>query len=187
MFEKMHSYLEVCKPRVVATMLFTSLVGMLLASTENILWSQVFFGILGIALIASAAAAINQVADHNIDAVMLRTKKRPIPAGQLSKNHVLLFATVLAVGGSAVLLLWTNVLTTILTLFSLLGYAVIYTQYLKYATPQNIVIGGAAGATPPLLGWVAVTNDLAPGALILFLIIFCMDTSSFLGLGIVPY
>lgn len=184
MLESIRSHIEVCKPRVVATMLFTALIGMLLASPENIFWSRILFGMIGIACIAAAAAAINQVADYHIDAVMLRTQKRPIPAGRLSKRHVLWFAAILGVAGSVILLLWTNVLTTILTLFSLVGYAVVYTQYLKYATPQNIVIGGAAGATPPLLGWVAVTNELAPGALILFLIIFVWTPPHFWALAL---
>ena len=184
MLEQIKNHLEVCKPRVVATMLFTALVGMFLASPNNLIWSHILLGIIGIGLIASAAAAINQVADYKIDVVMARTQRRPIPAGHLSRNYVLGFAIILALAGSSILLIWINLLTTILTLISMVGYAFIYTHYLKYATPQNIVIGGAAGATPPLLGWTAMTNELAPGALLLFLIVFIWTPPHFWALAL---
>ncbi|MGU9978130.1 MAG: heme o synthase [Candidatus Oxydemutatoraceae bacterium WSBS_2016_MAG_OTU14] len=184
MLEKIKNHIEVCKPRVVATMLFTALVGMFLASPNNLMWSHILLGIIGIGLIASAAAAINQVADYKIDVIMARTQRRPIPAGHLSKNYVLGFAAILALAGSSILLIWINLLTTILTLISMVGYALIYTHYLKYATPQNIVIGGAAGATPPLLGWTAMTNELAPGALLLFLIVFIWTPPHFWALAL---
>lgn len=178
------AYLEVCKPKVVATMLFTALVGMFMASAGDIPWQVIFAGITGIGLVASAAAAINQAADYRIDAVMKRTQARPLPSGQLTKNQVLFFALVLGVAGSAILSIWTNTLTVILTLASLIGYAVVYTRYLKYATPQNIVIGGAAGAAPPLLGWVAVTGSIDAGALILFAIIFVWTPPHFWALAL---
>ena len=184
MLDSIQKHIELCKPRVVATMLFTALVGMLLASPEDLTWSSVVLGIIGIGLIASAAGAINQVVDRNIDTLMERTKHRPIPAGHLSKQHVTVFAVSLIIMGSLILFIWINVLTTVLTLVSLIGYAFIYTIYLKYATPQNIVIGGAAGAMPPLLGWTAITNEVAPGALILFLIIFIWTPPHFWALAL---
>ena len=177
-------YLEVCKPKVVATMLFTALVGMFLSSPGNIPWQPVFTGILGISLVAAAAAALNQVADHHIDAVMRRTQGRPLPSGSLEEKQVLVFATIIGCAGTAVLVIWTNLLTAILTVLSLVGYAFVYTRYLKYATPQNIVIGGAAGATPPLLGWVAVTGQVEIGAVLLFLIIFAWTPPHFWALAL---
>ena len=165
-------------------MLFTALVGMFMASPGDVSWQVICAGIVGIGLVASAAAAINQVADHRIDAVMRRTQARPLPSGQLTKNQVLLFALILGVVGSVVLSVWTNVLTVVLTLVSLVGYAVVYTRYLKYATPQNIVIGGAAGAAPPMLGWVAVTGTLDAGALLLFAIVFVWTPPHFWALAL---
>lgn len=178
------NYLEVCKPRVVATMLFTALVGMFLASPGQVPWVTIIAGITGIGLVAAAAAAINQIADHRIDAVMRRTRSRPLPSGQLAKNQVLIFALLIGTLGTIILIVWTNSLTATLTLLSLVGYAVIYTRYLKYATPQNIVIGGAAGATPPLLGWIAVTGHVDAGALVLFLIIFTWTPPHFWALAL---
>ncbi len=165
-------------------MLFTTLVGMFIASPGNISWSVIFAGTIGIGLVASAAAAINQAADHRIDAVMKRTQARPLPSGQLTKRQVLLFALIIGILGSIILGIWTNGLTVILTLVSLVGYAVIYTRYLKYATPQNIVIGGAAGAAPPLLGWIAVTGSVDVGALVLFAIIFVWTPPHFWALAL---
>ena len=178
------AYLEACKPRVVATMLFTALAGMFLAAPDPIPWVTMIAGTVGIALVAGAAAAINQVADHHIDAVMRRTRARPLPTGQLEKKQVLVFAVAIGSAGTLILALWVNLLTTALTLMSLVGYAVIYTRFLKYATPQNIVIGGAAGATPPLLGWTAVTGQVAPEALLLFLIIFVWTPPHFWALAL---
>jgi heme o synthase len=177
-------YVELCKPRVVALMVFTALVGMLLAAPGDVPMATLAFGILGIALVASSAAAINQLADRHIDAVMARTRMRPLPTGSLSARHVLVFATVVGGAGMVILIAFVNVLTAVLTFVSLVGYAAIYTLYLKHATPQNIVIGGAAGATPPLLGWTAVTGQIDPNALLLFLIIFTWTPPHFWALAL---
>lgn len=177
-------YFEVSKPGVVGLMLFTVLVGMLLAEPLNIQPLLILATVFGVALVASSAAAINHIADHKIDAAMRRTCERPLPTGKLTKRQVLLFAAFSGSIGTAILVLWVNYLTALLTIFSLLGYAVIYTRFLKYATPQNIVIGGAAGATPPLLGWVAVTNQIELEALLLFLIIFIWTPPHFWALAI---
>ncbi|WP_349742528.1 heme o synthase [Roseateles cavernae] len=177
-------YLVLTKPRVVALMLFTVLVGMLLAARTPLPWTLWLGAPLGIALVAGAAAAINHLVDRRIDALMARTRARPLPRGKLSGGQVLLFALALGTAGMALLLLTTNLLCALLTLASLLGYAVVYSLYLKHATPQNIVIGGAAGAAPPLLGWVAVTGSLDPGALTLFLIIFIWTPPHFWALAI---
>lgn len=144
-------YLELTKPKVVVLMLITSLVGMFLATRAGVPWTVLVFGNLGIALCAGGAAAVNHVVDRRIDAVMARTHKRPLAEGRVSPTAALTFALVLAVLGQALLLAFTNPLTAWLTLASLLGYAVVYTGFLKRATPQNIVIGGLAGAAPPLL------------------------------------
>ena len=184
LFAAWKDYLEVCKPKVVATMLFTALVGMLLATPGTVSWDVIFAVIVGIGLVAGAAAALNQVADHHIDAIMQRTRNRPLPTGNLEKKQVLIFAAVIGGAGTLILIIWANILTAVLTLLSLVGYAVIYTRYLKYATPQNIVIGGAAGATPPLLGWVAVTGHLETGAILLFLIIFAWTPPHFWALAL---
>ena len=143
-------YLELCKPKVVALMVFTAIVGMLLADPGNVAVATFIYATLGIGLVASSAAAINHVADSRIDAAMDRTKLRPLPSGALSKTSVLTFAALIGFIGMAVLIVKINVLTAVLTFASLVGYAVIYTMYLKRATPQNIVIGGLAGATPPI-------------------------------------
>jgi protoheme IX farnesyltransferase len=177
-------YLELCKPKVVALMVFTAVVGMLLAAPGAVPVSNFIFGILGIALVAASAAAINHVADSRIDAAMLRTQHRPLPTGSLEKSQVLGFAGFIGVLGMSILVFQVNVLTAILTFASLIGYAVVYTMYLKRATPQNIVIGGAAGATPPLLGWTAVTGSVDAGAIWLFLIIFVWTPPHFWALAI---
>ena len=177
-------YLELCKPKVVALMVFTAIVGMLLADPGNVQLATLFFGTVGIGLVASSAAAINHVADSRIDAAMDRTKARPLPTGAVSKTSVLTFAFVIGAIGMYILIDRINLLTAVLTLGSLVGYAVIYTMYLKRATPQNIVIGGAAGATPPLLGWTAVTGQIDANGLLLFLIIFTWTPPHFWALAI---
>ena len=165
-------------------MLFTALVGMFLAAPGGAPWTVVIAATVGIALIAGAAAAINQATDQHIDAIMERTRARPLPAGHLNKKQVMIFACLIGSLGTFILIVWTNLLTTVLTLLSLIGYAVIYTRFLKYATPQNIVIGGAAGATPPLLGWTAVTGQIEIEALLLFLIIFIWTPPHFWALAL---
>ena len=156
-------YLELTKPRVVLLMLITSLVGMFLATRAGVSWQVLLFGNLGIGMCAGAAAAVNHVVDRRIDAIMARTHKRPVTAGRVSPAAALGFASLLAVLGMALLLTFTNQLAAWLTLASLLGYAVIYTGFLKRATPQNIVIGGLAGAAPPLLSWVVRRRRLDVG------------------------
>ena len=177
-------YLEITKYKVVALLTFTAVVGMFLASEWIPPWTVLVFGTAGIALVSGAAAAINQVVDQHIDAVMARTRNRPLPRGHLSTRQVLAFAAILASAGVALLLAFTNVLCALLTIASMLGYAVIYTMFLKRATPQNIVIGGAAGAAPPMLGWIAVTGQLDPGAAVLFAIVFVWTPPHFWALAI---
>ncbi len=177
-------YLQVTKPRVVALMLFTVMVGMLLAVREPMAWTVACFAPLGIGLMAASAAAINHLVDRHIDAVMARTRGRPLPRGALRGSQVAAFSLALGLSGMSLLLAFTNPLCALLTLASLVGYAVVYSLYLKHATPHNIVIGGAAGAAPPLLGWVAVTGHVAPGALLLFLIIFVWTPPHFWALAI---
>ncbi|KXU34462.1 protoheme IX farnesyltransferase [Ventosimonas gracilis] len=175
---------QLCKPRVVALMLITSLIGMLLATHSTVPWTVLLLGNLGIGLCAAAAATVNHVVDRHIDALMARTRRRPVSGGRIAPQAALLFALLLALIGQALLLLFTNALTAWLTLASLLGYAALYTGFLKRATPQNIVIGGLAGAAPPLLGWVAVSGQLEPGALLLVLIIFAWTPPHFWALAI---
>jgi protoheme IX farnesyltransferase len=177
-------YLELTKPRVVLLMLITSLVGMFLATRAGVPWTVLLFGNLGIACCAGAAAAVNHVVDRRIDAIMARTHQRPVTSGRVSPLAALGFALLLAVIGLALLLQFTNELAAWLTLASLVGYAVIYTGFLKRATPQNIVIGGLAGAAPPLLGWVAVTGHLSAEPLLLVLIIFAWTPPHFWALAI---
>jgi len=179
-----NDYYELCKPRVVALIVFTAIVGMLLATPGMVPWQPLLFGTLGIGMAAASAAAINQIVDQRVDADMLRTRNRPLPTGHLSNTQALVFAGVLGVVSMAILVLLVNPLTALLTLCSLIGYAFIYTMYLKRATPQNIVIGGAAGAAPPVLGWVAVTGQVDPNSLLLFLIIFAWTPPHFWALAI---
>ena len=177
-------YFELTKPRVVALIVFTAVIGMFLAVPGLPPWRPVLFGSLGIWLAASSAAAINHLLDQRIDALMARTAHRPLPTGGLNSRQVLVFAIVLG-ALSMVLLVWqVNVLTAWLTFASLIGYAIVYTGYLKRATPQNIVIGGAAGAAPPVLGWAAISNTVDPHALLLFLIIFIWTPPHFWALAI---
>ncbi len=177
-------YLELTKPRVVALVTFTAIVGTLLASPGAPPVDALVWGNLGIALAAACAATLNQVLDRRIDGLMARTRERPLPSGQLTERQALVFAAVLGVGAMAILAFLVNLLTTVLTFLSLIGYAVVYTVWLKRATSQNIVIGGAAGAAPPVLGWAAVTNGIDPNALLLFLIIFVWTPPHFWALAI---
>jgi heme o synthase len=177
-------YVELCKPRVVLLMLLTVLVGMYLATPGWIPLELVGSSLLGIACCAGSAAAINHVVDKRIDSIMARTKKRPVAFGRMSEQQALGFATVLGVLGLVVLVCWVNTLTALLTFATLMGYAGVYTGYLKRATPQNIVIGGLAGAAPPLLGWTAVSNHLDPQGLLLVLIIFVWTPPHFWALAI---
>ncbi|AGA34655.1 Heme O synthase, protoheme IX farnesyltransferase COX10-CtaB [Thioalkalivibrio nitratireducens DSM 14787] len=177
-------YLALCKPKVVAVMLFTAWVGMLLAAPGSVPWQALVFGTLGIGLMAGSAAALNHVLDRHADALMDRTRGRPLPSGHLGMEHGLVFAGVIGLSGFLILVLLVNGVTATLTLFSLVGYAVVYTVFLKRATPQNIVIGGAAGAMPPLLGWTAVTGQVEPLALVLFLIVFTWTPPHFWALAI---
>lgn len=181
---KFNDYLELCKPKVVALILFTAVIGMFLATPGMVPLDALLFGTLGIGLAASSAAAINQLLDQRFDAKMARTSGRPLPQGHVNSQQVLIFAAVLGLLSMAILVWLVNPLTAILTLFSLVGYAVIYTVWLKHATPQNIVIGGAAGAAPPLLGWAAVTGHVGAEALILFLIIYAWTPPHFWALAI---
>jgi protoheme IX farnesyltransferase len=177
-------YLELTKPKVSLLIVFTAIVGMVLASPGMVPWPALIFGTLGIALASGSAAAFNHVLDQRIDEQMARTRRRPLPTGHLSKRQAVIFAS--ALGLASMLTLWPTVgrLTAILTFFCLIGYAVVYTLWLKRATPQNIVIGGAAGAAPPVLGWAAVTNSIDTNALLLFLIIFTWTPPHFWALAI---
>lgn len=177
-------YVALAKPRVVALMLVTVVVGMLLSRRGPLPWQLLLLTPLGIGLVAGSAAAVNHLVDRRIDAQMARTRARPLPRGVLSVAQVGGFALVLGVAGMALIASAANWLCALLTLASLLGYAVVYSLFLKHATPQNIVIGGAAGAAPPLLGWVAVTGQVDPQALLLFLIIFVWTPPHFWALAI---
>ena len=177
-------YYELGKPRVVLLEVFTAVVGMLLAVPGLPPLDPFLFGTLGIALAASSAAAINHVLDRRFDAQMARTQSRPIPTGHVSGRNALTYAIALCAIGMALLVWKVNVLTAVLTFSTFIGYAVIYTVWLKHATPQNIVIGGAAGAAPPLLGWTAVTGHVHEYALLLFLIIFTWTPPHFWALAI---
>ncbi len=177
-------YLELTKPKVVLLIVFTAIVGTLLSTPGMPPFAALVWGNLGIALAASCAAAINHVLDQKIDEKMARTRSRPFPTGVMSNTQALSFAAVLGIASMLILWLLVNPLTAVLTFFSLIGYAVIYTVWLKRATSQNIVIGGAAGAAPPVLGWAAVTNSIDPNALLLFLIIFIWTPPHFWALAI---
>ena len=177
-------FLELTKPRVVALMLLTALIGMCMAVPGLVPWEPLVFGNIGIGLCAGAAAAINHVVDERIDQNMSRTTNRPVAQGRVTQTEALVFAALLAIGGTALLAFTVNVLTAILTVASLVGYAFIYTMFLKRATPQNIVIGGLAGAAPPLLGWTAVTGEVHAHGLLLALIIFAWTPPHFWALAI---
>ena len=183
-------YWQLTKPRVVALIVFTAVIGMFLATPapglDSMLppWRALVFGSLGIWLAASSAAAINHLLDQRIDALMARTAHRPLPTGSLSSRQVLVFAVTLGIASMALLVAFVNVLCAVLTFASLIGYAIVYTGWLKRATPQNIVIGGAAGAAPPVLGWLAVTTHHYQYALLLFLIIYVWTPPHFWALAI---
>ncbi len=176
--------LELCKIRVVSLIVLTAVVGMFLAPQATIQLSTVVFATIGIFLNAASAAAFNHVAEYRIDALMDRTSQRPLARGELTRNIALIFAFCLCFLGSFLLVFAVNTLTAVLTFSSLVGYAVVYTIFLKHATPQNIVIGGAAGAAPPVLGWTAMTGYIDPNSLILFLIIFAWTPPHFWALAI---
>ena len=178
------SYYLLCKPNVVYMMLICAFVGMLLAEDSVTSISKICIALFGIALCSCSAAAINQVIDRKADAAMTRTDQRPLPQGELSAFHASCFAFVIGVLGALILYFFINTLTMVLTLASLIGYAFIYTVYLKRATPQNIVIGGLAGAAPPLLGWASISNSIDPYALLLVLIIFVWTPPHFWALAI---
>ena len=178
------NYLELTKPKVVLMMLITAIIGMLLASKSLPSLYLVIISMIGIGLCASSAATINQIIDKKIDANMVRTSNRPIPQGEITTFNASLFAFALMIVGTAILVSQVNTLTAVLTVASLIGYAFIYTVFLKRATPQNIVIGGLAGAAPPLLGWTSVTNSIDPNALLLVLIIFVWTPPHFWALAI---
>lgn len=177
-------YLALTKPKVVALLVLTAWVGMVLAAERLAPWSLLLAATLGIALLSAAAAALNHVVDQRIDAQMARTHSRPVARGRVSSQHATLFASGLALSGFLLLYLVVNPLTAWLTLLSLFGYAVVYTMFLKRATPQNIVIGGLAGAMPPLLGWTAVTGEIHSHALLLVMIIFAWTPPHFWALAI---
>ena len=180
----MGNYLELCKPKVVLLMLITALVGMCLAVPGPLPIDKTLYGLLGIALAAGAAATVNHLLDRHIDAMMARTLNRPIAKGKVAPKQALIFAGVLALFGMIILYFGTNPLAALLSFLTLMGYAVIYTVYLKRATPQNIVIGGLAGAAPPLLGWVAMTGQCPPESLLLVLIIYTWTPPHFWALAI---
>ena len=186
MTDLIQSYLGLCKLKVVALIVFTAMVGMFLATSPPgmVPWDVLLFGNLGIGLAAASAAAINHVLDAREDAKMARTSNRPLPQGELNERNALLFAGVLGFVAMLMLVYLVNVRTAVLTFLSLVGYAVVYTMYLKRATPQNIVIGGAAGAAPPILGWTALTDSIDPNSLLLFLIIFVWTPPHFWALAI---
>jgi heme o synthase len=177
-------YLSLTKPKVSLLIVFTAIVGMVLASPGMVPLSALVFGTLGIAMASGSAATLNHILDRRIDKQMARTRRRPLATGSLLTSQALVFAGVLCVGSMIMLWLSAGSLCALLTFGSLIGYAVIYTGWLKHATPQNIVIGGAAGAAPPVLGWVAVTHSIDAQALVLFLIIFAWTPPHFWSLAI---
>ena len=178
------AYWQLCKPKVVALIVFTAVVGMFLSVPGMVPWRPLVFGTLGIALAAASAAAFNHYLDREADARMGRTHRRPLPRGEIEPRRVLIFASILGIASMAILTFQVNGLTAVLTFLSLIGYAVVYTVYLKRATPQNIVIGGAAGAVPPILGSCAVLGSVHPHSVLLFLIIFLWTPPHFWALAI---
>ena len=183
-YNLLQDYLAISKFKVVAMLVLTAWVGLALAPDVGRGIAEQFISLLGIGLLSGAAAVINHVVDSEIDTKMARTRHRPVAKGRLSKTHALSFAGVIGVAGFIMLMLWANTLTAVLTLFALVGYAFIYTSFLKRATPQNIVIGGLAGAMPPLLGWVSETNQMAAAPWLLVMIIFTWTPPHFWALAI---
>lgn len=186
---RLQQFLQLTKPRVVSLIVFTAVIGMFLAAPASALlsgafWSPVLWATLGIALVAGAAAAINCLVEQKIDAAMARTRARPLPMGAISSQETLVFAAIVGAVGLGMLYLLVNPLTMWLTLATFVGYAIIYTVVLKPLTPQNIVIGGASGAMPPVLGWAAVTGEISHDALLLFLIIFAWTPPHFWALAL---
>jgi protoheme IX farnesyltransferase len=177
-------YYELTKPRVVMLIVFTAIVGMFVSVPGWPGIAPLIFGTLGIGLASSSAAVFNHILDARIDIQMMRTRGRPLPQGKLTERSALVFATILCIISMLILVLLVNPLTAFLTFVSLIGYAVVYTVWLKRATPQNIVIGGAAGAAPPILGWTSVTNEIEAGALLMFLIVFVWTPPHFWALAI---
>jgi protoheme IX farnesyltransferase len=177
-------YYALTKPRVVQLLVFTAIIGMFLATPGMVPWDVLVFGSLGIGLAAACGAAVNHVLDRRFDEAMARTRNRPLPSGRINERDAMAFALSLGLIGIAMLALLINTLTAVLTFFALIGYAVVYTVYLKRATPQNIVIGGAAGAAPPVLGWAAVQNEVSGYSLLLLLIIFTWTPPHFWALAI---
>ena len=177
-------YLQLTKPRVVALIAFTAVVGMFLATPGFVPLDVLVLATLGISLAAGSAAAFNHILEQRLDAIMARTRARPLPTGKLSRRQAIVFAAMLAMLSMTLLVVGVNTLTAALTFLSLIGYSVIYTLFLKPATPQNIVIGGAAGAAPPVLGWTAVTGSVDYDALLLFLIIFVWTPPHFWALAL---
>jgi protoheme IX farnesyltransferase len=182
--DSLKSFLALTKPRVCSLIVFTAIIGMFLATPGMVPWDILIIGSIGIGFVSGAAAAFNCLIEEKIDALMARTRGRPLPLGQVSQVETIIFSTVLGGLGLALLFFFINPLTMWLTLITFFAYAVIYTVFLKPATPMNIVIGGASGAMPPVLGWAAVTNQVNPEALILFLIIFCWTPPHFWALAL---
>lgn len=178
------SFFSLCKPRVTSLIVFTAIIGMFLATPGMVPLPLLLATTLGIAFASGAAAAFNCLIEHKIDAIMARTRARAIPTGQVTSDETMLFATILGTMGLAILYFYVNPLTMWLTFATFVGYAVIYTVFLKPATPMNIVIGGASGAMPPILGWAAVTNTVSPESLIMFLIIFAWTPPHFWALAL---
>ncbi|MFN2332871.1 MAG: heme o synthase [Wenzhouxiangellaceae bacterium] len=184
LLQHMSALLGLCKLRVVALIVFTAMVGMALATPGLVPLGRFFWASLGIGMAAASAAALNHVLDRRVDARMTRTRHRPLPSGVLTELQAITFAVVLGIASMFMLTVMVNILTAVLTFLSLIGYAVVYTVWLKRATSQNIVIGGAAGAAPPVLGWTAITGEIHAYALILFLIIFVWTPPHFWALAI---
>ena len=178
------NFYALCKPRVTMLIVFTAIIGMFLATPGMVPWPLLLATTVGIAFASGAAAAFNCLIEHKIDAVMARTRGRPLPTGQVSHAETMVFATLLGGSGLLILYLFVNPLTMWLTFATFVGYAVIYTIFLKPATPMNIVIGGASGAMPPILGWAAVNNAVSPESLIMFLIIFAWTPPHFWALAL---
>lgn len=184
LISRLKNFYPLCKPRVTSLIVFTAVIGMLMATPGMLPAQLVLATTIGIAFASGAAAAFNCLIEHKIDAAMARTRARPLPTGQVSSVETIVFATLLGGAGLAILYVYVNPLTMWLTLATFVGYAVIYTIFLKPATPMNIVIGGASGAMPPILGWAAVTNTVSPESLIMFLIIFAWTPPHFWALAL---